>query len=67
MQGTNALLVIVLGILIIYLAVSGRYKCLTNLIDCISGKTCSCNDTESNQVNKVLDTIKPLVPLQPLR
>lgn len=64
MQGTNALLIIVIGLIILYLAVTGRYKCLTSLFACFAGESCSCSGSDADK--KIADAIRPLVPLRPL-
>ncbi len=63
MQGSSGLLIIVVGLIVIYLAVTGRYKCFTGFIACVGGADCSCADKSADKTPTVLT---PLTPLRPL-
>lgn len=39
MSGTNAFLLIFVGLLLLYLGVTGRYKCLVSFGQCLSNPT----------------------------
>lgn len=64
-SGGSGLLILVLGLLVIYLAVTGRYKCFTGFIACIGGEKCECNDTGSESTAKVVTPLQPLKPIFP--
>lgn len=60
---SSGVLILAVGLIVIYLAITGRYKCFTNLLACIGGSNCECSDSESSSTAKV---ITPLTPLQPI-
>lgn len=64
MQSGSGVVIILIGLVILYLAVTGRYKCLTNLIACIGGDECTCQ--QSNADNTQASIVTPLPRLQPL-
>jgi len=61
MQNGSGLLIIVFGLLLLYIGVTGRYKCFTHFATCLTGEAdCDCvgkNDTSASV----------LQPLQPLK
>jgi len=60
MQSSSGLLIIVFGLLVIYLAITGRYRCFTDFIACIGGAgDAAVGDTKPKAVT-------PLEPLRPI-
>jgi len=48
----GGVLLLLFGIVIAYLAVTGKYKCFTVFVKCASGDgNCSCNDTTTQTVS----------------
>jgi len=64
-SGGSGLLILVVGLLVIYLAVTGRYKCFTDFIACIGGAKCECNDGDAAAQSKVVTPLQPLKPILP--
>lgn len=62
--GGSGLLILILGLLVIYLAVTGRYKCFTGFIACIGGAQCECNNGDASKT--VSSVVTPLQPLKGL-
>jgi len=60
MKSSSGLIIITAGIGIIYMAVTGRYKCLTGFLACFSGQDCSCSDKSSSASSTI---VKPLEPM----
>ena len=60
MRGGSGLLIIVIGLVVIYLGITGRYKCFANFVACVSG-----DDAKSSAENSASNIIKPLEPLAP--
>ena len=57
---SNGLLIIVVGLIVLYLGVTGRFKCFSAFLACLStDKDCECNQT----VAKINTPIEPLKPL----
>ncbi len=65
-NGGSGLLILIVGLLIIYLAVTGRYKCFTDFIACIGGAKCECdNNGDATTQSKVVTPLQPLKPIFP--
>ena len=60
MRGGSGVLIIVIGLLVIYLGITGRYKCFANFVACVSG-----SDVKSSDANSTSNIVKPLEPLAP--
>lgn len=63
--GGSGLLILAIGLLVIYLAITGRYKCLAGFIACIGGADCNCADKETDKITSKVVT--PLTPIQPIK
>lgn len=66
MQGASGLLIIVIGIGLIYLGITGRYNCFESFFKCIRGADCGCGNgsktsSSQNPINP-LEALKPLIP-----
>jgi hypothetical protein len=67
----GGVLLIVVGLLLAYLAVTGRYKCFSSALDCLlgDGKPCGCDDPSGGQSSLSSSTfsgVQPLKPIQPI-
>lgn len=61
MQNGSGLLIIVFGLLLLYIGVTGRYKCFTYFATCLTGEAdCDC-------VGKSDTSASVLQPLSPLK
>ena len=57
---SNGLLIIVVGLVILYLGFTGRFKCFSAFLTCLStGKDCECNQV-ANKINTPIEPLKPL-------
>lgn len=72
----GGVILIVVGLLLAYIGVTGRYKCFTSAFDCLmgDGSPCDCNDgkmPESVSLNSGsgggIGTFPTIAPLQPIR
>lgn len=44
----SGILLLLVGIILAYLGVSGKYKCFTLFMSCVAGKgNCSCQDSQN--------------------
>lgn len=60
MQNGSGLLIIVFGLLLLYIGVTGRYKCFTFFANCLTGEAdCDCQ-TKSDTSASVLQPLSPL-------
>lgn len=62
MQGSSGLLIIIFGLLVIYLAITGRYKCFTDFIACIGGAEDVPIEDKKPKVVTPLDPLRPIFP-----
>jgi len=61
-EGSTGLLIIVFGLLVIYLAITGRYRCFTDFIACIGGAGDAPSDDKKPKVVTPLDPLRPIFP-----
>ena len=68
----GGVILIVVGLIMAYLGVTGRYKCFTKAFDCILGDDdgCGCGDghtPENVSLNSSRGGFPTITPLQPLK
>lgn len=67
----GGVILIVVGLLLAYLAVTGKYKCLSSVLSCLlgDGEPCGCDDAAQAAPSSMptLQGVQPLVPIKPIR
>lgn len=65
----GGIILIIVGLLLAYIGVTGRYKCFTVAFDCLlgDGEPCGCNDAATTGASAGINAFPSIAPLQPIR